>query len=117
MASEIAPRTNWQDQIVDKRQRQKAAIPPEWIIPTTPDDQTNVMDIPATCGLLTDKELQITGLSDISVLLSKIATAEWSAVEVTTAFCKRAIIAHQLVCASLGVSPCSKLMALKRPTA
>ncbi|KAI0757030.1 general amidase [Daedaleopsis nitida] len=96
MASETARRTSWQDHIVDKRQRQKAAIPSEWVIPTIPDDQTNVMDIPATCGLLTDRELQITGLSDVSVLLTKVATAEWSAVEVTTAFCKRAIVAHQL---------------------
>ena len=103
MASEATKHTTWQDQVADKRQRQKAAIPTEWLIPPVPEEQTNVMDVPRTCGLLTEKELEITGVSDVSILLDKLAKAEWSALEVTTAFCKRAIIAHQLVLMSRSV--------------
>lgn len=97
MASVSDKQLHWQEQIADKRKRQQAAIPKEWLIPPVPEGQTNVIDVPRTCGLLTERELEITGVSDVNVLLQKLATAEWSAVEVTTAFSKRAIIAHQLV--------------------
>lgn len=89
--------THWKDQVADKRARQKAAIPQEWLITPVPEGKLNVMDVPETCGLLTQRELEITSISDVAVLLNKLANAEWSAVEVTTAFYKRAIIAHQLV--------------------
>lgn len=82
---------------MDKQARQKAAIPKEWLIIPVPEDKLNVMDVPETCGLLTQRELEITHCSDVAVLLNKLANAEWSAVEVTTAFYKRATIAHQLV--------------------
>ena len=95
--------STWQELAADKKERQKAAIPTEWLIPPVPEEQTNVMDVPRTCGLLTEKELEITGVSDVSILLDKLAKAEWSALEVTTAFCKRAIIAHQLVLMSRSV--------------
>ena len=53
--------------------------------------------IPEQCGLLTARELEITNTTDVDVLLNKLPTSAWSSVEVTTAFYKRAIIAHQLV--------------------
>ncbi|RPD62973.1 general amidase [Lentinus tigrinus ALCF2SS1-6] len=87
----------WQEQVADKRKRQQAAIPKEWLIPPVPEGQTNVADVPRSCGLLTDRELEITEVSDVTVLLQKLAAGEWSALEVTTAFSKRAVIAHQLV--------------------
>lgn len=102
MDAEPTRGAHWQAQVADKRERQKATIPQEWLIPPIPETQTNVLDVPSKCGLLTDRELQITGVSEVSILLNKLATAEWSAVEVTTAFCKRAIVAHQLVCAKIG---------------
>lgn len=89
--------TFWKDQVADKRARQKAAIPKEWLITPVPEDKLNVIDVPETCGLLTQRELDITRSSDVVVLLDKLANAEWSAVEVTVAFYKRATIAHQLV--------------------
>ena len=94
---------NWKEQIADKQQRQKANIPAEWLITPVPENQANVLHVPNTCGLLTENELEITSISDVTELLRKLATAEWSAVEVTTAFYKRAIVAHQVV--SRGVSP------------
>ncbi|OBZ78579.1 Acetamidase [Grifola frondosa] len=52
--------------------------------------------VPITCGLLTTRELEITDTIDVEILLHKLRTAEWSSVDVTTAFYKRAIIAQQL---------------------
>ncbi|KAH9946646.1 general amidase [Amylocystis lapponica] len=87
---------DWQQHVADKRRRQKESIPQQWLIPPISKDHLNVLDVPATCGLLTSKELEITNTADVSVLLERLASAEWSSVEVTTAFCKRAVIAHQL---------------------
>ena len=97
MASEISTIAQWQQHVADKLTRQKASIPLEWHIPSVPDSQANVMDIPSTCGLLSNRELEITSTSDVAELLNKLASGEWSAVEVATAFSKRAIVAHQVV--------------------
>ncbi|KAK4701287.1 amidase, partial [Phenoliferia sp. Uapishka_3] len=56
----------------------------------------NVTEIPASCGLLSSRELEITSL-DATAVRDKIASRELSAVDVVTAFGKRAVIAHQLV--------------------
>lgn len=87
----------WQELAANKKQEQEQSIPKEWRIQLPPESQLNVLDVPTTCGLLTPKELEITGYKDVTVLLDKLATGQLSAVEVTTAFCKRAIIAHQVV--------------------
>ncbi|KAH9935683.1 general amidase [Fomitopsis serialis] len=87
----------WQDLVADKRLRQQESIPKEWLISTPPDTALDVTVIPEECGLLTARELEITNTVDVGALLDKLASAEWSAVEVTTAFYKRAIVAHQLV--------------------
>ena len=89
--------TTWQELAAEKKARQTASIPKEWLIVTPSDDVSDVTDIPAKCGLLSARELEITEVSSAEVLLSKIATGEWSSVEVCTAFCKRAVIAHQVV--------------------
>lgn len=88
---------DWQALCAQRKQQQKDSIPKEWVIQLPPENQGNVMDIPDTCGLLTDREREITNTTDVAVLLGKLALGQWSSVEVTTAFYKRAIIAHQLV--------------------
>ncbi|KAH7906686.1 amidase signature domain-containing protein [Hygrophoropsis aurantiaca] len=55
----------------------------------------DVTGIPQSCGLLTSSELSITEL-DATTVCKKIAEGNLSAVEVVTAFGKRAAIAHQL---------------------
>ena len=87
----------WQELCAARKKKQQDSIPPEWLIKLPPDDQLNVMDVPSKCGLLTARELEITEIIDVDVILRKLSTAEWSSVEVTTAFLKRAIIAQQLV--------------------
>lgn len=88
---------HWKELVMGKRRQQAATIPKAWILKNLPTKDTlNVVDFSETCGLLTAKEVGITN-SDVCLLLENLATSKWSAVEVTIAFAKRAIIAHQLV--------------------
>jgi amidase len=88
---------HWKDVVAEKRVRQAATIPKEWILSNLPPKDTlNVIDLPEKCGLLNAKEIDITN-SEVDLLLENMAKGIWSAVEVTTAFSKRAVVAHQLV--------------------
>lgn len=87
---------NWKDLVAEKKARQQATIPQEWILKDLPPkDQLDVSTFPETCGLLSPEEITITN-SPVEVLLPALAKGQWSAIAVTTAFYKRAIIAHQL---------------------
>lgn len=90
----------WED--IGKRAQAKVleSIPPEWRLPNDklpPADQANVLDVPYTSGLFSEREVLITSSSATNIV-GAIASGEWKAVEVTRAFCKRAAVAHQLVC-------------------
>ncbi|KAJ5347919.1 uncharacterized protein N7506_001172 [Penicillium brevicompactum] len=88
----------WQGIAEEKHASRDKAIPTEWRLPPgyVPDGQLNVMDIPAECGLLTERELRITE-TDPVVLVEKMINRDFSSHEVTLAFCKRAAVAQQLV--------------------
>lgn len=91
------PNTKWKELVADKRRRLTESIPAEWLLKDPPDESVlNVTDIPKSCGLLSTKEIEITEKSVVE-LLSLLANGTLSSVDVTTAFYKRAIIAHQLV--------------------
>ncbi|GLA03421.1 hypothetical protein AnigIFM60653_003040 [Aspergillus niger] len=92
--------TMWEHRAKSKQAQTAAAIPPEWTLPADIllDSSANVLDVPRTCGLLTEREIHITEDYDATALLEKLAPGEFSSVEVTTAFCKRAAIAQQLTC-------------------
>src|SRR5882762_1296900 len=87
---------HWRDLTNDKKRRQLESIPREWLITVPPEDVVDVTKYPEKCGLLSAKDIEITNTS-LDNLLKKLASEEWSSVAVTTAFYKRAIIAHQLV--------------------
>ncbi|KAG8221274.1 amidase signature domain-containing protein [Butyriboletus roseoflavus] len=72
-------------------------IPAKYRLPVSllENPPLNVTSIPATCGILTIQELAITEL-DATDVLAKVASGALTAVEVVTAFGKRAAIAHQL---------------------
>ncbi|QRW09434.1 amidase [Ceratobasidium sp. AG-Ba] len=77
-----------------KEKQQADSIPREWII-DIPEHRQNVMQIPYECGLLTAFELQVTDTTDVAIILEKLSKGEWKSVDVTRAFYKRAVIAHQ----------------------
>lgn len=94
---------DWQEVVARKRASASRQIPAEWKLPDNitasigEHSEQNVLDIPATCGILTSKELDITGNYTATELVAKIASKTLSSYEVTLAFCKRAAIAQQLV--------------------
>ncbi|ETI20590.1 hypothetical protein G647_08628 [Cladophialophora carrionii CBS 160.54] len=95
-------REDWRILVAAKRAQVAKALPQEWRLPSSildtvsPTADTNVLDVPAKCGLLTEKEIDITENHDATDLIAKMAAKELSSFEVTQAFCKRAAIAHQV---------------------
>ncbi|KAG1720691.1 general amidase [Suillus paluster] len=88
--------THWTALVAEKQQRQLKSIPQDWLVSPPPDSTLDVTGFPDACGLLNAREIEITNTS-VDALLDKLSCGEWTAVDVTTAFYKRAIVAHQLV--------------------
>lgn len=87
----------------EKKAANAAKIPKDWRLPAkclenvNAESNLNVLDVPRTCGVLTEKEVEITEKYDATALLEKMANGELKSYDVVLAFCKRAAIAHQLV--------------------
>ncbi|KAL9073411.1 MAG: hypothetical protein Q9157_004770 [Trypethelium eluteriae] len=79
-----------------KRAQQASRIPSEWRLASIPSF-TNSNDIIHTCGILSPQEISITAITDAQVLRDKMVSKELSSLDVTTAFCKRAAVAQQLI--------------------
>ncbi|KAK5135972.1 hypothetical protein LTR08_004430 [Meristemomyces frigidus] len=89
---------DWTDVAAKAQTKLINSIPAEWRIPYNqlpPDEQLDVTSFPKQSGLLTDEELKITE-SFATEIVGAVAAGEWTAEEVTRAFCKRAAIAHQV---------------------
>jgi len=104
--------SSWEAKVAEKQKQTQAAIPEAWRLPDSIvkslayplEEKPNrliELDIPRKSGLLSEKELAITEQNTVAELLAKLASGELTSLEVTTAFCKRAAIAQQLVCAFL----------------
>ncbi|KIW28081.1 uncharacterized protein PV07_07764 [Cladophialophora immunda] len=75
-------------------------IPQEYYIPqeVVASPPQDVSGLATTFGILTPEEIAITETADATTLAEAIAGRKYTAVAVATAFCKRAIVAHQLTC-------------------
>ena len=91
----MEPRT-WQSIRDEKRKQQKEAIPGHWRLEQYDIDFRSSLPVIESCGILDQKELQITS-ETAGVILDKIHSGMWTASEVTVAYCKRAVVLHQLV--------------------
>lgn len=92
----------WRD-IAARKQKQRAErIPKAWLLPTSHSSHSSgassddVSSVPRKCGLLTTEEIRITETYDATALVAELAAGRLKSVDVVTAFCKRAAIAHQL---------------------
>lgn len=90
---------DWKGLAKQKRESILASIPQKWRLDKIPsvEEQKDVTEY--IKQFLDQKELQITETDAVGIA-GKVASGAWSAVDVTTAFCHRAALAHQLVCPS-----------------
>lgn len=81
------------------QKRREDAIPKEYLLPTESlkDLPRNLTTIPKASKHFTVEELEIIETEAEDILL-KIKNQIWTSVQVTKAFCKASIVAHQLVC-------------------
>jgi amidase len=97
--TQVREKEAWKDIAARKQAERDSKIPSEWKIPKDlmPLPETDfVQDFPKASGFFTENELLITE-STASVVVQKIASAEWTSVEVVKALCKRAAVAQQLI--------------------
>ncbi|KAL2357109.1 acetamidase [Cryomyces antarcticus] len=88
---------SWQSIAARKKEEQTSRIPKEWLLAREPSPNlNNVLSVPRSCRLLSERELAITENYDATALAEEIAKGRLKSVDVVTAFCKRAAIAHQL---------------------
>ncbi|EED14245.1 general amidase GmdB [Talaromyces stipitatus ATCC 10500] len=98
----------WRTLVAKKQIGIEQQIPADWRLPKEFNDSLfeekktagiNLIaaDIPRRSGLLSESELDITENYTATALLELLASGKFSSVEVTTAFCKRAAIAQQLI--------------------
>jgi amidase len=85
----------WQKIAEDKKARIAASIQEEWRIKSLPTDDSIIL-YPSQSGIMSSEELAIAESSAMG-LVAELATGKLTSVAVTTAFCKRAAMAHQLV--------------------
>lgn len=85
----------WETVAEGKRAVRDARIPTAWQLPNNPLPPLNVMDVPATSGILTDLEIKITETA-APQLVDLMVDHTYTSEQVVTAFCKRAAIAQQL---------------------
>lgn len=89
--------SSWKSIVARKQAERDARIPTAWRLKKLPpNDRWNVLDVPKESGILSAAELRITEAPDATTLLEGLQSGKLTAVEVTTAFCKRAAIAHQV---------------------
>ncbi|PSN60281.1 amidase [Corynespora cassiicola Philippines] len=97
------PIANWEQVAASKRASVAKKIPSEWRLPSSVTSQISensylsVLDVPRSSGLLTEKELELTERYDATALVELMSAGTVKSVDVVTAFCKRAAIAHQTV--------------------
>lgn len=90
--------TSWEQTAAAKRQSVLNAIPEKWRIKgpiPAPTEQRDVTG-PYIQQFLSPREVEITETDAVGIT-ERTTTGQWTAVEVTEAFCHRAALAHQLV--------------------
>lgn len=95
----MAPPRPWQEIAAEKKAQQDSRIPAVWKLQPRDipgDEVRDLRPIVETCGILTKRELEITGAYDATDLAEQIAKGAYSAEEVAVAFCKRAAVGQQL---------------------
>jgi hypothetical protein len=100
-AGTITGTSDWRSLCKVRKAVQDASIPEEWKIKVPPDASLDVRSVTEDCGLLSARELDIVdlGTKDVSALVRLLADKDsgYTSLEVSTAYLKSAIVAHQAV--------------------
>ncbi|KAG5300065.1 amidase [Histoplasma capsulatum G186AR] len=93
----MATGTPWEVTAKAKRDSVLNLIPEKWRIPTPIPSASELRDVTRYIRkFLSPREIEITEL-DLVSLAQRTTNGQWTAVEVTEAFCHRAALAHQFV--------------------
>ncbi|KAJ5291001.1 hypothetical protein N7478_000252 [Penicillium angulare] len=97
MTSSTVP--HWKPAVLEKRAAQHALIPVEWRLSESflLNPPLSSIDAIRTCGILSADEVAWTDIPDIQYLVTLITSRQVTSLQLTTAFCKRAAIAQQLI--------------------
>lgn len=101
---------DWQALVDQKLIDRASRIPPAWKLSSDltelvrPDASTSAFDLLRRTALLSPREIEVTETYSAESLVELLATRQITSLEVTTAFCKRAAIAQQLVRLLLALS-------------
>lgn len=101
-SSSSSSSTAWKQIAAAKQQARLDQIPADWRLPSellataNHTSGADLRSIPTSCGILSADEVAITE-APVAEILAKLQARTWTSESVTTAFCKRAAIAHQLV--------------------
>lgn len=107
--------TSWESKAAEKRTKAAEGIPAPWRLPSNILDELELplesnkndlisLDIPRKSAILSEIELEITESYTTGELIKKLAIGSFTAVQVLTAFSKRAAIAQQLVRSHFHIS-------------
>ncbi|KAK8847690.1 hypothetical protein IAR55_005549 [Kwoniella newhampshirensis] len=87
----------WQETAAQYRASRDGQIPKDLLVKSLPSESVlDVSTFPTQPGILSPLDLEITQTLTVVELVEAIAKGTYSAVQVTEAFCHRAIVAHQL---------------------
>lgn len=101
---------DWDQLIKEKRAHRDSLIPKEWRLPehilkqVSPEAPLSAFALLEEANVLTKEEKDLTENYDATALVQGLASRKFTALQVTTAFCKRAAIAQQLVRPSFWLS-------------
>ena len=89
----------WQAIAAAKRESIFQSIPKQWRLQNPVPPASELRDVTGSYiqQCLSSREIEITE-TDVVEIAKRTTSGQWTAVEVTKAFCHRAAIAHQLVC-------------------
>lgn len=95
---------SWQEKAKAKRESVNSLIPEEWRLKTPVPSAEQQRDVTGKFAwqYLSPREVEITEQGAVDIL-KHITTGQWTAEEVTKAFCHRAALAHQFVSLLLGI--------------
>jgi amidase len=78
----------WEQIAAQKQGERLSKIPNKWRLPTLMNPPSDVTAIPRACGLLSEKELDITENHTAQGIVAAVVSKKYTAEEVALAFCK-----------------------------